>query len=165
MSSKQEKAAYQRRWYYAHKEQCQAATKRWARNHPETVRAQRNAWAKRNKHRLRVYRKRGYACYTTERRMATYQRNKQNEKKIQRNCTLKRLYGIDETKYQEMLMEQNGVCAICSSPPKRKSLAVDHDHRTGKVRSLLCQSCNARLGVLEDRSWMENARIYLEKYA
>ncbi len=66
--------------------------------------------------------------------------------------------GIDATRYQEMLREQNGVCAICHKPEthrdglsgKPKDLAIDHDHKTGAVRALLCSSCNTALGLFED---------------
>lgn len=55
-----------------------------------------------------------------------------------------------------MLAEQNGVCAICEKPEttmrkgKLKALAVDHDHESGRVRSLLCQRCNMALGMVDD---------------
>jgi hypothetical protein len=66
--------------------------------------------------------------------------------------------GIDAARYQEMLHEQNGVCAICHKPEthrdglsgKPKDLAIDHDHKTGAVRALLCSSCNTALGLFED---------------
>ena len=66
--------------------------------------------------------------------------------------------GVDATRYQEMLREQNGVCAICHNPEthrdglsgKPKDLAIDHDHKTGAVRALLCSSCNTALGLFND---------------
>jgi hypothetical protein len=67
-------------------------------------------------------------------------------------------YGVDATRYQEMLREQKGVCAICSQPEKitdsasgkSKDLAVDHDHVTGAVRALLCSACNTAIGLFND---------------
>jgi hypothetical protein len=67
-------------------------------------------------------------------------------------------HGVDAPRYQEMLREQNGVCAICRRPEthrdgasgKSKDLAVDHDHATGKVRALLCSACNTALGLFND---------------
>jgi hypothetical protein len=52
--------------------------------------------------------------------------------------------------YSEMLIAQGGVCAVCGKPPDRYRLCVDHDHETGKVRALLCHSCNRALGYAGD---------------
>jgi hypothetical protein len=58
-------------------------------------------------------------------------------------------YGIGLHQYQTILEEQNGVCYICGEKDFR-NLAVDHDHATGKVRRLLCTSCNTGLGKFKD---------------
>lgn len=58
-------------------------------------------------------------------------------------------FGLTPEDYQEWLDFQEGVCALCKSPPGDKFLAVDHDHKTGDVRGLLCGPCNMALGVLE----------------
>lgn len=68
----------------------------------------------------------------------------------QREKNLKRFFGISVEDYEQMLNNQGGVCYICKSPPKGKRLAVDHDHTTGKIRSLLCQHCNTGLGHFRD---------------
>jgi dCMP deaminase len=69
-------------------------------------------------------------------------------------CNLKMLdflYGITPEKYEAMFKAQGGVCAICKQPPPPgKRLAVDHDHKTGKVRGLLCILCNSTLGYFKD---------------
>ncbi len=60
-------------------------------------------------------------------------------------------YGITIDEYDTLLRSQNGVCAICSREPvDGQRLAVDHDHKTGKVRGLLCFKCNTGLGHLGD---------------
>lgn len=64
-----------------------------------------------------------------------------------------RQYGIKKAEYDEMLLSQAGVCAICHQPTnhkKHKRLSVDHDHATGKVRGLLCHTCNVGLGAFKD---------------
>lgn len=81
------------------------------------------------------------------------QRLKPDYKDKERNKHLKRQYGITLEQYNQMLEEQNGVCAMCFEPETVKShhtgevryLAVDHDHKTGKVRGLLCFRCNTML--------------------
>lgn len=64
---------------------------------------------------------------------------------------VKTLYGIELEEVDAMEREQGGVCAICRQTCNvRRSLAVDHDHQTGKVRGLLCQKCNRGLGLFND---------------
>ncbi len=64
---------------------------------------------------------------------------------------MKRTFGITPEEYDGRLAYQGGECALCGRPPKDgKSLHVDHDHDTGYVRGLLCFSCNAALGHLQD---------------
>jgi epoxyqueuosine reductase QueG len=64
---------------------------------------------------------------------------------------LKYLHNITIDYYDELLKKQNGVCAIClKACNKNKRLSVDHDHKTGKVRGLLCNKCNRALGMFKD---------------
>lgn len=72
---------------------------------------------------------------------------------------------IELMEYQLMLESQNGLCAICNSPPKANlRLAVDHDHQTGRVRGLLCNRCNLALGAFHDSSvYLLRAISYLER--
>jgi hypothetical protein len=64
-------------------------------------------------------------------------------------------YGFTPEEYDEMFAAQEGKCAICKRVPSgngvdRHNLVVDHDHDTGKVRSLLCDFCNRGLGIFRD---------------
>lgn len=62
-------------------------------------------------------------------------------------------YGITVEQYDDLLAAQDGKCAIChrtEGDAKRERLFVDHDHRTGKVRGLLCGKCNISLGGFND---------------
>ncbi len=49
-----------------------------------------------------------------------------------------------------MVKKQKGLCAICREVPEKKRLAVDHCHKTGKIRGLLCNLCNMSIGCLRD---------------
>jgi hypothetical protein len=61
------------------------------------------------------------------------------------------IYGLTADDYNQLLEFQQGGCAICRQPCKTgKSLAVDHDHETNRVRGLLCYRCNITLGLIED---------------
>ena len=82
--------------------------------------------------------------------------------------------GVDADRYQEMLKEQGGVCAICCKPEratdkasgKIKDLAIDHCHATGEVRALLCSNCNRALGLFnDDPAMLAKARLYVLRYA
>lgn len=61
---------------------------------------------------------------------------------------LKSRFGINEAEYMLLFDEQRGRCAICGGTENRR-LAVDHNHKTGKVRGLLCGACNTKLGWFE----------------
>jgi len=63
---------------------------------------------------------------------------------------LKYKYGLTMQDYAQILVKQGGGCMICEEPPPDgRRLCVDHNHKTGRVRALLCDSCNRRLGIFE----------------
>ena len=73
-------------------------------------------------------------------------------------------YNITPADYDRMLLEQKYVCAICKRAQRFQRLAVDHDHKTKKVRGLLCMSCNRGLGRFFDSPIrLRAAAEYLEK--
>ncbi len=84
---------------------------------------------------------------------------------------LKAVYGIKREDYEKMVAAQNNACAICLKPETEMlrnsivGLSVDHDHTTGKVRGLLCKSCNVGIGNLKESvEILRSAIIYLEKH-
>ncbi len=89
-----------------------------------------------------------------------------------RRRELMRIFGITLEFYNEMLEKQNGKCSICKRPErvvhkktKRvKVLSVDHCHKTGKIRGLLCSSCNMAIGLLSDSvEFLQNAIYHITK--
>lgn len=73
-----------------------------------------------------------------------------------------RKYGLSVTGYQNLLAQQNGVCAICREPGRE--LCVDHCHRTDRVRALLCNGCNSAIGFLRESPLLARAAAtYLEQ--
>lgn len=81
-----------------------------------------------------------------------------------------RKYGISVSDYNKLLVQQNGVCAICREPETAvkaagtRSLAVDHCHRTGRIRALLCSQCNLAIGNLRESPLLARAAAtYLEQ--
>lgn len=75
-----------------------------------------------------------------------------------------RLYCLSSEEYERSIKEQNYKCKICKRANSTgKRLAIDHCHRTGKVRGLLCEKCNHGLGKFEDNiSFLKEAIKYLE---
>jgi len=73
----------------------------------------------------------------------------------------RRKYGLTEEKYNNMILSQNNLCAICNKS-SRKTLHIDHSHKTGEVRGLLCNNCNTGIGFFkEDISIFTRAIKYL----
>ena len=82
-----------------------------------------------------------------------------------RNWEYKVKYQISLDQYETLLHKQGGVCAVCrQSCATGKRLAVDHDHKTGVVRGLLCYSCNIGVGFFQDDiTSLKRAVEYLEE--
>ena len=72
-------------------------------------------------------------------------------------------YGMDQSDWIILFNVQQGKCEICTRTLTRLRVAVvDHCHKTGEVRGLLCMPCNHALGVLhDDAEWLANAAHYL----
>lgn len=92
-----------------------------------------------------------------------------NFKLEHKNNHLKSYFNISLNDYNKILKKQNGVCAICGLLESRKTvntsytLAIDHDHITGKVRGLLCHRCNLGLGQFKDTTvLLQKAIEYLK---
>ena len=99
--------------------------------------------------------------------------NPDKVKQYQRTSNLRKNFGLSMDEYEEMLANQNNLCAICEKPEtfihhqtkETARLAVDHCHKTNKVRKLLCKSCNTALGLFKDDiGVMENAVQYLKDH-
>lgn len=84
-----------------------------------------------------------------------------------RASKLRSKFGITIETYDQMSEAQNGVCAICKrSCRSGRRLAVDHCHRTGAIRGLLCKACNTALGFLEDQpELLDRAKEYLRQHS
>ena len=81
-----------------------------------------------------------------------------------RAVQLQSKYGITEEIYEKILATQKGVCAICGNHQRYKRLAVDHSHKTGQVRGLLCENCNRGIGRFFDSPFrLRKAADYLDR--
>lgn len=113
----------------------------------------------------KIVKKYNYSDKNKERRKAI---NKTEKGKLAtKNSNLKKFYGITLNDYNEILFKQGNRCLICdtTNPGIKGSFHVDHCHKTGKIRGLLCQECNLGLGKFKDNvSFLQSAISYLEKH-
>lgn len=144
-------------------EQRQADAKRQAlyrERHPERIAAYKQRPKTKAKAAARTQRLR--AKWSPER--------KEQAKADFRRWHLKNLYGITPEQFDAMYTAQGGVCEICrsaerSSRGRFNRLHVDHCHLTGQVRGLLCTSCNATLGRIDENPMIARSIAdYIEKY-
>lgn len=127
--------AYSPEHYQANKEKYAAKSKAWREANPEKAK---------------------------ENRRKNYLKNKESNLLYSKEYNLKQNFNLTLEDYNTLLQKQNNVCAICGKTCS-KSLAVDHDHKTGKVRGLLCNNCNRALGHFKDSvENLTNAINYLK---
>lgn len=131
----------------------------------KTRQAEKASYYQRNKSWIKEHR-RAYC-------KANREKIKQSQKKYYalhrwgwRKYGMKSVYGITEAQFNAMLKSQNGCCAICGSQStnhkRHKNFSIDHDHKTGTVRGLLCHKCNQLLGHARDSiSILSSAIVYL----
>lgn len=80
----------------------------------------------------------------------SHKRNRHKHVEKLRYKRFEKLYGITKENYYEMYQKQNGACLICSVKPTTERLFhIDHNHKTGGIRGLLCSRCNGHLGWFE----------------
>jgi len=106
---------------------------------------------------------------TREGRLACQKAYRQVAPHIEKGRSLRASFGISLEEYNEMLRSQDGKCAICNQPEtqfrqgKLRALAVDHNHKSGAIRGLLCSDCNTGIGKLKDDPMvLRSAAKYLE---
>ena len=111
------------------KEKEAETSRKWKKEHPDKVTATKRKWYRRHPDKVKA-------------------------------DWLRRRYGMTLEEYRYLLVSQGGVCAICAHPETRKNpknnkvydMAIDHNHKTGKVRGLLCTACNNGLKCFRDNS-------------
>lgn len=118
----------------------------------EEIKAWKRSWHARNRDKI------------SESKRKAYFSNVEHYRARGRNSHYKHCYGITIEERDRILAEQGGACAIClsSDPRSTKGWHVDHDHKTGKVRGVLCNPCNVLLGnAREEIQVLEQAAKYL----
>ena len=121
-----------------------AARKRYYWKHREVEISRKNAWAAANPDKVKVHTKRAY----------------QKRREKSRIYCIQKRYGITIEAFDQMLLNQDGRCAICHADDC--TLCVDHCHESNRVRGLLCSACNTAIGKFNDKpSNLSRAIAYL----
>jgi len=134
-----------KKWYEANKERSREIARKSAEKNREAINARRRANSERNTIKNKEWRK----------------ANPEKAAVIYRRRNLKQKYGITIEQFEEMVLQQDGRCAICHSKEK---LVVDHCHTSNEIRGLLCASCNRGIGLLKDsKGVLRQAITYLTR--
>jgi hypothetical protein len=172
---------YKRKAYWKDPQKACAQRKASRLRNPERVKATQKAYRERNRDKIREQQKRSYLKAKekggfpgrvrwkqrpdVKARLAAYFFERGRQRKLAK-------YGLTLDQYNALLSAQSGVCAICANPEtardhrhsRVRSLVVDHCHKSGRVRGLLCGACNVGLGKLRDSADVLRAAIaYLER--
>ena len=126
-------------------------TKEYYRNHKEKLKTKNKEYYLNHKEKLKTKHK------------EYYNKHKEEFKKYH----LKNRYSLSISKFNNLLLAQNMKCAICKEPldlQNPHNVNIDHDHKTGKIRGILCNKCNVAIGLLRDNpEYAYSAFIYLKK--
>lgn len=144
-------------WYKENKPHAHETNSAWQQANSEKLnRKARDRYKKDPEHVLAIH-KRWRETPAGKAKLKAYQKERYRRVQLAQ-------YDLTEEQYASILEDQGGTCAICNSPPKKINLAVDHCHTTGKVRGILCGTCNRALGLFKDSSrTLKAAAAYLEK--
>lgn len=140
-------------------------------NYRNMSREERKAYFKKNYEEHREERRAKQRIYYQEHRLEIIEYNKRRYKEykpVKRAGDVRRRYGLSLQDYNRMMEDQKGRCAICGELPtkgKGNTLHVDHNHKTGKIRQLLCHNCNLSIGYAKENTEILQSMIeYLNKH-
>ena len=168
MMTKHEKKEYKRKYNEKNKDRIKENNRLYRLANAENLKIQAKEYRKNNSEKVKKY----------------YEQNKDKRSKNVKNWrikyknklkdkSLKKRYNLRLDEYNVLYIQQNGLCAICHKPETKINyiskvpdlLAVDHNHKTGQIRGLLCSRCNRYLGIFEENPEMMNEfNLYLQKY-
>lgn len=122
------------------------------------------AWRAKNKEKIKQYRKKYTSKPEVKKKYRElHQKYRQNNPEKHKWYKNKWRYGITKDQYDKMFQTQKGLCKICEHEPRTgRTLVIDHSHKNGKVRGLLCHDCNLTLGKYEGNpEWLVKMISYI----
>lgn len=153
-------------WRAANPQRAQEGVRKWLEN-PENKKRKNELGRKyhhENKEERNEYR-RQWRLKNPEYTKQWHKQNYENNKDQMRDKAIQKKYGVTQEWYEETFLAQGGKCAICQAEKaggRGKRFHIDHCHKTGAVRGLLCFKCNAILGHAQDNiSVLDAAKEYL----
>lgn len=106
---------------------------------------------------------RAYYAANRERNLAASRRWAREHPEEVRAYHRRKTYGITPEVYRDLLVGQAGRCLVCGRVPDHE-MVIDHDHQSGRIRGLLCRTCNGMLGFARDNPVnLRQAADYLER--
>lgn len=173
---KEKKKKYNKIWIKNNPEKRKIVNKRYRIKNADKVKKSHKNWTEnnrdypnkyyaKNKIRLNEYNKKYYKTY-----LQNHPEKKEEKQFSSKKFKLK--IKISFLEYKNMIEKQNNLCIICNKSETSiaksgvtKTLAIDHCHKTGKIRDLLCSKCNVGLGNFnDDIELIKKAILYLEKH-
>ena len=132
----EERKEYRRQWYKTHREQEKEYNRQWIQTHKERLKKHKHQYYQTHKEQQKEY-------------------NRQYRKKLGENLNFKQFRNYWKLcfpdAFERLLVIQEDRCAVCGVSLEHHQIHVDHDHKTGLVRGLLCWHCN-RYRVAQNRS-------------
>jgi len=155
--------ARQKDYYTRNKDKLSNKHREWYENNTDRISTKGKEYYKTNKDRIKKNSKE-YHTKNLEKIRAQQREYTRNNKNKIRERGLMRNYNITIKEKEDMYSKQNGKCLICNKDIQLNSIGthVDHNHKTNKVRGLLCTKCNSILGFANDNQLiLSNAINYL----
>ncbi len=165
--SKEADRKYWREWCLKNKESRKKTQRKYYQSHKEKEAEKTRKWRSANKEkiaeRVQKYNRQYHVAHRTE--ILEHQKKwrlENGKDYFVRHRYLK--YNLTLEEADELLVKQDHKCPICKTPLLETKRVIDHDHKTNKVRGILCNSCNLGLGLFkEDPKILESAINYLRE--
>jgi hypothetical protein len=174
-----------KKYYQEHKEQVATRNKKYYQEHKDNMNKKSHEYHKEHKKEEKEYHKKyrqenhehivahskNYRQENKEKIVMHRKEYNDAHKKERKEYRIKATFGLTLSEYNKIYISQKGCCAICKIPESEikgrwKSLCADHNHKTGKVRGLLCPKCNTAIGFFQDDSKIvKEVLFYLDKFS